>query len=104
MYCEKTSTASVGNSRRSSIAARSPSSVWVGGMRTSTTHTSGGSARTDDRNAEASGTAATIENPRSVSSWTSPSRSTAASSAIVTRTGDAGDEVLIVPSPPAARR
>src|SRR5487761_1675333 len=66
-------------------AARSPSSVWVGGIRMSTTATSGWCSATAASSASPSVTAAHTEWPRSSSRRVSPSRSSAASSAITTR-------------------
>ena len=59
MYWEKTSTPTPGWSRRIDWAARSPSSVWVGGMRTSMMATSGRWVATACRSDSASPTAAT---------------------------------------------
>ena len=49
-YAESTSTASPGWRRRASTAATIPSSVWVGGIRTSTIATSGRCSSTAARN------------------------------------------------------
>ena len=76
--------------RRSSMAARRPSSVKVGGMRMSTTATSGRSCSTDRRRASGSPTAPVMTKPRSTRSWTSPSRRMAESSAMTTRSGSGG--------------
>jgi hypothetical protein len=86
MYWENTSTPVPGKSRRSVSAARSPSSLCVGGIRMSTTATSGRCSATAASSASPSDTAAQIVCPRSSSSRVSPSRSSAASSAITTRT------------------
>ena len=53
MYWENTSTPVAGWSRRSSMAARSPSSVNVGGIRTSTMAASGPCAATAAKGAPA---------------------------------------------------
>jgi hypothetical protein len=86
MYWENTSTPVPGKSRRSFSAARSPSSLCVGGIRMSTTATSGRCSATAASSVSPSDTAAQIVCPRSSSSRVSPSRSSAASSAITTRT------------------
>ena len=88
MYCENISTPVPGNSLLSCSAARSPSSVCVGGIRMSTTATSGRCSATAASRPSPSGTAAQIVCPRSSSSRISPSRSSAASSAITTRMTD----------------
>jgi hypothetical protein len=85
MYCENISTPVPGNSFLSSSAARSPSSVCVGGIRMSTTATSGRCSATAVSSPSPSGTAAHTLCPRSSSSRISPSRRSAASSAITTR-------------------
>ena len=87
MYWEKTSTPTSGWSWRIDWAARRPSSVWVGGMRTSMMATSGRSSSTACRSATASATAATTSWPRRTRVWVSPSRMIAESSAITMRNG-----------------
>src|SRR5580692_7159980 len=85
MYWENISTPVPGKAFRMASAARSPSSVWVGGIRMSTTATSGSCSATAASSASPSVTAAHTEWPRSSSRRVSPSRSSAASSAITTR-------------------
>ena len=58
MYWENTRTPVAGCSARSCSAARSPSSVWVGGILMSTTTTSGSCSFTAASSAAASPTAA----------------------------------------------
>src|SRR5690606_660217 len=84
-YWDSTSTAVPGSSWRTASAARSPSSVNDGGIRTSTTATSGRWCRTASRSASPSPTAATTVQPASSSSRTRPSRSSTESSASTTR-------------------
>src|SRR5215469_15174446 len=84
-YVETTRMPVPGWSRRIAIAARSPSSVWSGGIRTSTIATSGLCSATAARSASASPTAATTSCPRSVRISVSPALITAASSAMTTR-------------------
>src|SRR5580693_1127325 len=81
-YCEKTRMPTRGWARRITIAARRPSSVWLGGIRTSTIATSGSWAATAASSASASPTAATMSWPRSVSISVRPALITAASSAM----------------------
>ena len=76
-----------GSCARAAMAARSPSSVWVGGIRTSTTDTSGRCVSTASTRAGPSPTAATTWWPSSASSRTRPSRSSTASSATTIRSG-----------------
>src|ERR1700677_4847789 len=85
MYWENTSTPVAGWLLRSWRAARTPSSVCVGGIRMSATTTSGWCSATAAISAAPSATAAHTTWPRSSSSLVSPSRSSAASSAITTR-------------------
>src|ERR1700689_2447243 len=85
MYWENRRMPTRGWSRRIAIAARRPSSVWLGGIRTSTIATSGWSAATASLSASASPTAATISCPRSVRISASPALITAASSAMTMR-------------------
>src|SRR5271169_1006529 len=85
MYWENISTPVSGKAFRMASAARSPSSVWVGGIRMSTTATSGWCSATAASSASPSVTAAHTEWPRSSSRRVSPSRSSASSSAITTR-------------------
>ncbi len=70
-----------GQLARTSTAARSPSSVWLGGIRTSTTPTSGRCSSVAATYAGPSATAATTSWPASASSSWSPSRSRRESSA-----------------------
>jgi hypothetical protein len=74
-----------GTSRRTSTAARSPSSVCVGGMRTSTMAISGRSAAAAAISPGPSPTVPTTWKSPSASSRSSPARSSTASSAITTR-------------------
>ena len=76
-----------GRARADLWAARSPSSVCVGGIRTSTSATSGRRSRTHASSASASPTWATTSTPFSVSRRVTPSRMSGASSAITTRMG-----------------
>ena len=69
------------------FAARSPSSVWVGGIRMSTTATSGRCIATWRRRSSAVPDCATTSKPDSSSSRAIPSRSSTESSASTTRTG-----------------
>ena len=73
-----------GQRSRITSAARSPSSVNVGGILTSMTHTSGVHASTARISASASVAAATTSWPASASRRVSPSRSRTESSAIAT--------------------
>jgi hypothetical protein len=99
MYCENTRTPIPGYRSRIVSAARRPSSVCDGGIRTSVTATSGRCSATAATSASPSPTAAAISWPLSVSSLISPSRSRAASSAITTLT----TAPAISPSPRSAR-
>jgi hypothetical protein len=64
-----------------------PSSVFVGGSRTSRTTTSGASARTTAPSSTALGSCATTVRPASSSSRASPARNSAESSTRTTRPG-----------------
>src|SRR6478735_10201334 len=86
MYWESTSTRVYGCAERMWIAARSPSSVRVGGIWMSITATSGLWAPTFRRRSTASPACATTSKPASSSRRTMPSRSSAWSSPITTRT------------------
>ena len=70
-----------GHCRRTSTAARSPSSVWLGGIRTSTTPTSGRCSSAAATNDGPSPTEATTSWPASASSSWRPSLSSSESSA-----------------------
>src|SRR3954447_7882651 len=83
--CESTSTFTCGCVRRISAAATRPSSALPGGMRTSTIATSGTTARTCARTSGASRARPTTSWPASLSSAARPSRSSASSSATMTR-------------------
>src|SRR5689334_11616602 len=84
-YWENTRMPTAGWLRRIAIAARRPSSVWSGGIRTSTIATSGSWAATAASSASASPTAATISWPRSARISVRPALITAASSAMTMR-------------------
>ncbi len=73
--------------RRMSSAARRPSSLWVGGMRTSVTTMSGRCAIALRTRSVASAAWPTTSKPASVSNRTSPSRYSSWSSPITTRMG-----------------
>ncbi len=85
MYWLSTSTGSPGVAWRRSSAARSPSSVWVGGIRTSVTTMSGRVSATAVSSESASPTAAATSWPKRASTPVSPSRSSGLSSAITAR-------------------
>src|ERR1700691_601056 len=82
MYCENTSTPVWGWSRRIAIAARRPSSVYPGGIRTSTTAASGRYSATAASRSPALPTAARTWWPQSARISARPARTTAESSAI----------------------
>src|ERR1700733_6834914 len=84
-YWENTRMPTPGCARRIAIAARSPSSVWSGGILTSTIAASGLCVATAASRASASPTAATISWPRSVRISARPALITAASSAMTMR-------------------
>ena len=75
-----------GHARRTSTAARSPSSVWLGGIRTSTMPRSGRCSSIAATNDGPSPTEPTTSWPASASSSWSPSRSSRESSATTTLT------------------
>ena len=77
-----------GTRRRASMAARRPSSRWLGGIRTSTTETSGWCSMTASTNDGPSPTLATTVPPDSWISRAIPSRMSADSSAMTTRSGE----------------
>ena len=81
-----------GQARRTSTAARSPSSVWLGGIRTSTTPTSGRCSSVAATYDGPSPTAATTSWPASASSSWSPSRSRRESSATTILIGHSDGE------------
>src|SRR5262245_33141395 len=83
--CESTRTATLGWSRRISVAATSPSSAYPGGIRTSTIATSGTYERTLSIRSGAFPARPTTSCPASRSSEAMPSRSSASSSAMTTR-------------------
>src|ERR1700733_11152493 len=84
-YWENTRMPTPGWARRIAIAARRPSSVWSGGILTSTIAASGWWVATAASRAPASPTAATISWPRSVRISVRPALITAASSAMTMR-------------------
>ena len=85
MYWESTSTPVCGARARISTAARRPSSVLVGGIRMSTTATSGRWAKTLRSRSSASPACATTSKPESRSRRTIPSLKSTESSATTTR-------------------
>src|ERR1700743_3586788 len=84
-YWENTRMPTPGWARRIAIAARRPSSVWSGGILTSTLAAAGWGVATAASRAPASPTAATISWPRSVRISVRPALITAASSAMTMR-------------------
>ncbi len=70
---------------RITSAARMPSSVWLGGIRTSAITTSGRSRSTAASSPEASPAVAATSNPALSSSLVRPAKSSTESSAITTR-------------------
>ena len=87
MCCDSTSTATSGCSERIVAAARSPSSVCVGGMRMSVITSSGRVRSTSVSSASASAASPTTSKPSSARRRTTPERMSAASSATTTRHG-----------------
>src|SRR4051794_18622752 len=85
MYCDRTTTPTSGVSALIASAARMPSSVWLGGIRMSTSARSGLCARTLRITSSPSPAWATTSNPWRPSSCAIPSRSSTVSSAITTR-------------------
>lgn len=88
-YCDSSTTAVSGWSARMAAAATIPSVVWVGGIRMSTTATSGRSSATRPSRVAASPASPTTSIPSSHSSRAIPSRSSTESSASTTRRGAA---------------
>src|SRR4051794_36432911 len=86
---DSTRTDTVGCRRRISTAARSPSSRFPGGIRTSTIATSGTYERTLSMRSGASLARPTTSSPASLSSAAMPSRRSASSSATTMRSGAA---------------
>src|ERR1700733_4775 len=84
-YWDSTTTATSGHRARRVSAARSPSSEKPGGIRTSTTASSGRYCPTAPSRPSASLTVATTSKPAAPSSLASPSRSSTEASAITTR-------------------
>ena len=76
-----------GSSWRITLAASRPSVVWVGGIRISTTTTSGLALRTSASSSTALPTWPTTLNPERSSRLARPSRSRASSSATTARSG-----------------
>ena len=106
-YCDSTSTPVAGYVARISSAARSPSSLCVGGRRMSTIAISTGWLRRADSNSSAVPHSATTSSPASRSSRATPSRSSRLSSAIATRTEPPPSRAYhprAVSRPEAARR
>src|SRR5215472_3557724 len=84
-YCDSTRIAMSGHWPRMTSAARMPSSVWVGGIRTSAITTSGRSRSTAAISAVASPAVAATSNPALSSSLVRPATRSTESSPITTR-------------------
>lgn len=96
-YWLRTSTRAEWSARRTASVARNPSSVWVGGMRTSTMPRSGRCSAIAATKASPSPTPATTWWPASARMSCNPSRRRTESSATTTRSD--GD-VLTAGAPP----
>ncbi|GGQ51234.1 hypothetical protein GCM10010195_02920 [Kitasatospora griseola] len=85
-YCESSTTGVPGQRRRISIAARTPSSVKPGGIRTSIKASSGRCSATAANSPSASPASAATWNPPISSTLIRPTRNNTESSAITART------------------